>query len=73
MNLNLSTMLLWFIQVSVDLDDEVHQLVLDQLLGVEVGDQKADVVALYRKRLVNANLVRQLTACIDGDPSRTSD
>lgn len=28
------------------LDDEVHQLMLKHLLGMEVGDQEGDVVAL---------------------------
>lgn len=29
-----------------ELDDEVHQLVLQHLLGVEVGDEEGNVIAL---------------------------
>jgi hypothetical protein len=29
-----------------ELDDEIHQLVLQHLLGMEVGDEKGDVITL---------------------------
>ena len=32
------------------LDDEVHQLMLQHLLGMEVGNQEGDIVALLEVR-----------------------
>ena len=41
-------------QVRPDLDDKVHELVLDHLLRVEIGDEEADVVTLPRKSVRTA-------------------